>query len=534
MYKSITFDTDAREALRSGVDQLANAVKVTLGAKGRNVVIQYNYNPPHITKDGVTIARSIELKDPIEKIGADLVKNVASKTVEDAGDGTTTATILAQAIFNEGIKNITAGANPMDLKRGIDRAVRDIVQNLEQAAVPVDSKSKSIKEIATISANNDEAIGQLIADAIKEVGKDGIITVEESKSVDTTIEVVDGNQFDRGYNSPLFVTNKGKKTCELQDVYVLIADGKIDDFAAMYQFAETLVDNKVKNLLIITEDMEKDILDLFIDNLKLVRTCVVKAPAFGDRRRAILEDLCITVGATLIEERDNPLESIEMSDLGRCKSAVITAKDTTIVGGEINEAAKTERVALIKEMIKNETDSYYKSTLEDRLAKLIGGVAILYVGANSDVELGEKKDRLDDALEATKASLEEGIITGGGISLINAAKSLYKLEAENQDIRTGIEIIRKAAFSPFNQIMSNAGLNGDVVYNNIALKKKPNFGYDVKNDKYVDMYKQGIVDPVKVSRVALENAASVVGMLLTTECVISINNEKDDVVYNMD
>ena len=534
----MTYNSDARAALQKGVDALANAVKVTLGAKGRNVVIQYNYNAPHITKDGVTVAKNIKLKDPIENIGAQLVKDVASKTADDAGDGTTTSCILAQAIFNEGIKNITAGANPMDLKRGIDKAVQSIVYELKAITKPIKSDSNSIKEVATISANNDEVVGQLIADAIKLVGKEGIITVENSNSIETSIETVSGIQFDRGFTSNEFINVSGTKTCELEKCAVIVINGKITSIESITRLLDGLLQNKLKNVLIIAEDVEKGPLDTMIYNkIKgFINICVVKAPAFGDRREAILEDLAISVGATLIDDIKNPLDEAELTDVGFAEKVVVTKTHTTITKGRAEQELLDQRIKDITKLITTEKDKYVKSKLEERLAKIMGKIAVIYVGSGSEVELGEKKDRIDDALCATKASLEEGIIPGGGISLINCTTNLDEIDYRNQDELTGINIIRKAVYAPFNQIMTNAGLVGEVILNNIYSKRKTNtsFGYDVKDDKYVDMLKAGIVDPTKVSRVALENAASIASMLLTTECVVSINIEKDDVIYNMD
>lgn len=534
----MTYNSEARVALLNGVNKLTDAVKVTLGAKGRNVVIQYNYNEPHITKDGVTVARSIKLGNNIENVGAQLVKKAATKTADDAGDGTTTATILAQAIFSEGIKNITAGANPMDLKRGIDKAVQSIVAELKISSKLIDFESGSIKEVATISANNDEVIGSLIAEAIKKVGREGIITVEDSKSIDTSIELVEGTQFDRGYTSNHFINNKGNKTVELEKCAVIIVNGKITSIEYIVSLIEKIKKSEHNNILIIAEDVEKGPLDTIINNTinGFAKMCVVKAPAFGDRREAVLNDLCISVGAKLIDDINNPLDSATLYDVGYADKVICAKSTTTIIGGDTNKELLYHRVNELTDLIKNEKDAYYKIKFEERLAKLLGKIAVIHVGAGSEVELGEKKDRIDDALCATRASLEEGIIPGGGISLINACSGLDKIIHENQDELTGVNIIKEAVKQPFNQIMINGGLVGEVIYNNILLKKKKNnsFGFNVKNNTYVDMMKEGIVDPTKVSRVALENAASIASMLLTTECVVSINIEKDDVIYDMD
>ena len=538
MNNTMTYNSEARAALLKGVEQLTDAVKVTLGARGRNVVIQYNYNPPHITKDGVTVARNIKLADGIENIGAQLVKDVASKTADDAGDGTTTATILAHAIFSRAIKNITAGANPMDLKRGIEKAVQSVVQELKTNSKEIDFTSDAIKEVATISANNDETIGELIAEAIKKVGKEGIITVEDSKSINTSIELVEGTQFDRGYTSNHFITNKAAKTVELEKCAIIIVNGKITSVEHIVSLIEKIKKTGFDNILIIAEDVEKAPLDTIITNTVngFAKMCVVKAPAFGDRREAVLNDLCISVNAQLIDDINNPLDSATLNDVGYAEKVVCAKSTTTIIGGDTNEVLLPKRIEELKGLIENEKDPYYKSKFEERLAKILGKIAVIHVGAGSEVELGEKKDRIDDALCATKASLEEGIVPGGGISLINACVNLDEVEYNNADELTGINIIREAVKQPFNQIMINGGLIGDVILDTINRQKKTNnaFGYNIKDNEYVDMMKAGIVDPTKVSRVALENASSIASMLLTTECIVSINVEKDDVIYNMD
>ena len=521
MAKEISFNRDAREKLRAGVDAMANAVKVTLGPKGRNVVIQKSFGAPQITKDGVTVAKEIELEDPIENMGAQMVKEVASKTADIAGDGTTTATALAQAIINAGLKNVTAGANPMDLKRGIDKAVKEVILFLKSQSENIGSDFNRIKQVAGISANNDEAIGELIAEAMKRVSKDGVITVEESKGTETYMEEVLGMQFDRGYLSPYFVTDTENMVSEYDNAFILIYDKKISNMADIIPILEKVV-GMGRPLLIIAEDIESQALGVLVVNrlrasLKVV---AVKAPGFGDRRKAMLEDIAILTGGTVIsEEQGYKLENTTLEHLGNAEKISIDKDNTTIVNGGGEESQIKARIQQLKQQIEASTSDYDREKLQERLAKLAGGVAVLYVGAPTEVEMKEKKDRVDDALHATRAAVEEGIVAGGGVALLRAKNSLSTLKADNADEATGIQIILKAVESPLRTIVENAGLEGSVVVAKVA-EGKGDFGYNAKTDEYVDMLKAGIIDPKKVTRVALENAASVAGMILTTECAL--------------
>ena len=521
MAKKIQFDVEAREGLKKGVDALANAVKVTLGPKGRNVIIGKSFGGPQITKDGVTVAKEIELEDPLENMGAQMVKEVASKTNDLAGDGTTTATILAQAIVKEGLKNVTAGANPMDLKRGVDKAVEAIVGELNNNAVTVGSSSDKIKQVASISANNDEAIGSLITEAFEKVGKEGVITVEEAKGTDTYVDVVEGMQFDRGYLSPYFVTNSEKMEADLESPYILLYDKKISAMKDLLPVLEPVAQSG-KPLLVIAEDVDGEALATLVVN-KLrgsLKIAAVKAPGFGDRRKAMLEDIAILTGGTVIsEERGFTLENTTIEMLGSAERVTIDKDNTTIVNGAGDKKNIEARVNQIKAQIETTTSDYDKEKLQERLAKLAGGVAVLYVGAASEVEMKEKKDRVDDALHATRAAGEEGIVAGGGVALLRSRKVLEKLTSENLDEVTGIQIISRAIESPLRTIVENAGGEGSVVVAKV-LEGKGNFGYDAKSENFVDLLKQGIIDPKKVTRIALENAASVAGMILTTECAL--------------
>jgi chaperonin GroEL len=521
MAKDIKFDIEARDGLKRGVDALANAVKVTLGPKGRNVIIGKSFGGPNVTKDGVTVAKEIELKDPLENMGAQMVKEVASKTNDLAGDGTTTATVLAQAIVKEGLKNVAAGANPMDLKRGIDKAVEAIVGDLAKQAKVVGSDSEKIKQIASISANNDEVVGDLIAKAFAKVGKEGVITVEEAKGTDTYVDVVEGMQFDRGYLSPYFVTNPEKMEAELENPYILLYDKKVSSLKELLPVLEPVAQSG-KPLLIIAEDVDGEALSTLVVN-KLrgaLKIAAVKAPGFGDRRKAMLEDIAILTGGTVIsEERGFTLENTTIEMLGTAKRVSIDKDNTTIVNGAGDADMIKNRVNQIKGQMEATTSDYDKEKLQERLAKLAGGVAVLYVGAASEVEMKEKKDRVDDALHATRAAVEEGIVAGGGVALLRAKSALASLKADNADEATGIQIISRAVESPLRTIVENAGLEGSVVVAKVA-DGKGDFGYNAKTDEYVDMLKAGIIDPKKVTRVALENAASVAGMILTTECAL--------------
>ena len=521
MAKKIQFDVEAREGLKRGVDALANAVKVTLGPKGRNVIIGKSFGGPQITKDGVTVAKEIELEDALENMGAQMVKEVASKTNDLAGDGTTTATILAQAIVKEGLKNVTAGANPMDLKRGIDNAVEAVVAELGKNSQTVGNSSDKIKQIATISANNDETIGSLITEAFDKVGKEGVITVEEAKGTDTYVDVVEGMQFDRGYLSPYFVTNSEKMESDLESPYILLYDKKISAMKDLLPILEPVAQSG-KPLLVIAEDVDGEALATLVVN-KLrgsLKIAAVKAPGFGDRRKAMLEDIAILTGGTVIsEERGFTLENTTLEMLGYAERVTIDKDNTTLVNGAGDKEAIAARVNQIKSQIETTTSDYDKEKLQERLAKLAGGVAVLYVGAASEIEMKEKKDRVDDALHATRAAVEEGIVAGGGVALLRCIKVLEKLTSDNLDELTGIQIIAKAIEAPLRIIVENAGGEGSVVVAKV-LEGKGNFGYDAKTETYVDLLKQGIIDPKKVTRIALENAASVAGMILTTECAL--------------
>jgi chaperonin GroEL len=521
MAKDIKFDIEARDGLKRGVDALANAVKVTLGPKGRNVAISKSFGGPSVTKDGVTVAKEIELKDPLENMGAQMVKEVASKTNDLAGDGTTTATVLAQAIVKEGLKNVAAGANPMDLKRGIDKAVEAIVEDLAKQAKTVGDSTDKIKQIAAISANNDETIGDLIAQAFEKVGKEGVITVEEAKGTDTYVDVVEGMQFDRGYLSPYFVTDSEKMIAQLDNPYILLFDKKISSMKDLLPVLEPVAQSG-KPLLIIAEDVDGEALATLVVN-KLrgsLRIAAVKAPGFGDRRKAMLEDIAILTGGTVIaEERGFTLENATIDMLGTAEKVSIDKDNTTIVNGAGEANAIAARVNQIKAQIETTTSDYDKEKLQERLAKLAGGVAVLYVGAASEVEMKEKKDRVDDALHATRAAVEEGIVAGGGVALVRAKAALASIKATNADEATGIQIVERAVEAPLRTIVENAGGEGSVVVSKV-LEGKKDFGYDAKTEKYVNMLEAGIIDPKKVTRVALENAASVAGMILTTECAL--------------
>ena len=521
MAKKIQFDIEAREGLKKGVDALANAVKVTLGPKGRNVIIGKSFGGPQVTKDGVTVAKEIELEDALQNMGAQMVKEVASKTNDLAGDGTTTATILAQAIVNEGLKNVTAGANPMDLKRGVDKAVKSVVEFLNKSAQTVGNSSEKIKQIASISANNDNAIGELITQAFEKVGKEGVITVEEAKGTDTYVDVVEGMQFDRGYLSPYFVTNSEKMEADLENPHILLYDKKISAMKDLLPILEPVAQSG-KPLLIIAEDVDGEALaTLVVNKLRgALKIAAVKAPGFGDRRKAMLEDIAILTGATVIsEERGFNLENTTLEMLGTSERVTIDKDNTTIVNGSGKKDDIKGRVNQIKAQIETTTSDYDKEKLQERLAKLAGGVAVLYVGAASEVEMKEKKDRVDDALHATRAAVEEGIVAGGGVALLRSRSKLDSLKANNDDEATGIQIISRALESPLRTIVENAGGEGSVVVSKV-IDGKDSFGYDAKSDKYVDLFKSGIIDPKKVTRIALENAASVAGMILTTECAL--------------
>ena len=527
MAKNINFDIEARDGLKRGVDALANAVKVTLGPKGRNVVIDKSFGSPAVTKDGVSVAKEIELEDPLENMGAQMVKEVASKTSDLAGDGTTTATVLAQAIVKEGLKNVAAGANPMDLKRGIDKAVKSIVKELQKQSKEVGNKSEQIEQVAAISANNDATIGKLIANAFGKVGKEGVITVEEAKGTDTFVEIVEGMQFDRGYLSPYFVTNSEKMLVDLENPYILLFDKKISALKDLLPILEPVAQTG-KPLLIIAEDVEGEALATLVMN-KLrgaLKIAAVKAPGFGDRRKAMLEDIAVLTGGTAIsEETGITLEGVNLEMLGSAERVTIDKDNTTIVNGAGKKAAIKARVGQIKAQAENTTSDYDKEKLQERLAKLAGGVAVLYVGAASEIEMKEKKDRVDDALHATRAAVEEGIIAGGGVAFIRAKMALPKVEVENNDESTGVKIMERAIEEPLRQIVENAGKEGSVVVAKVS-EEKGDFGYNAKTDEYVQMFKAGIIDPTKVTRVALENAASVAGMILTTACTL-VNIKED-------
>jgi len=521
MAKDIKFDIDARDGLKRGVDALANAVKVTLGPKGRNVIISRSFGAPQVTKDGVSVAKEIELEDALENMGAQMVKEVASKTNDLAGDGTTTATVLAQAIVKEGLKNVAAGANPMDLKRGIDKAVSAIVEDLEKQTKKVGNSSDKIKQVASISANNDDVIGDLIANAFGKVGKEGVITVEEAKGTDTYVDVVEGMQFDRGYLSPYFVTDSDKMITDLENPYILLYDKKVSTMKDLLPVLEPVAQSG-KPLLIIAEDVDGEALATLVVN-KLrgsLKIAAVKAPGFGDRRKAMLEDIAILTGGTVVsEERGFTLENTTLDMLGTAERITIDKDNTTVVNGSGDKNIIKNRVNQIKSQIETTTSDYDKEKLQERLAKLAGGVAVLYVGAASEVEMKEKKDRVDDALHATRAAVEEGIVAGGGVALVRAKKVLEKITTVNLDETTGVQIVNKAIEAPLRTIVENAGGEGSVVINKV-LEGEKDFGYDAKSDAYVDMLKAGIIDPKKVTRIALENAASVSGMILTTECAL--------------
>ncbi len=521
MAKNIYFDTDAREQLKRGVDALANAVKVTLGPKGRNVILDKKFGSPTITKDGVTVAKDIELKEPIENMGAQLVKEVASKTADSAGDGTTTATVLAQAIFNAGIKNVAAGANPMDLKRGIDKAVIAIVGELKKQSKKI-SSSQEIAQVATISANNDKEIGQMIADAMDKVGKDGVITVEEAKGTETEVKTVEGMQFDRGYLSAYFVTNTDKMEAELEQAYILLYDKKVSSMKELLPILEQVAQTG-RPLVIVAEDVDGEALaTLVVNKIRgALKIAAVKAPGFGDRRKAMLEDIAALTGGTVIsEEGGYKLENATLEHLGSAEKVIIDKDNTTVINGKGEKDNIKARVNQIKAQIENTTSDYDKEKLQERLAKLSGGVAILYIGAATEVEMKEKKDRVDDALHATRAAVEEGVVAGGGVALIRAASVLDTLKVENEDQETGIQIIRQAIEAPLRTIVANAGGEGSVVVNKVR-EGKDDFGYNARDDKYENMFAAGIIDPTKVTRLALENSASISGLLLTTECVIA-------------
>ena len=528
MAKDIKFNMDARDLLKQGVDQLANAVKVTLGPKGRNVIIEKKFGAPQITKDGVTVAKEIELEDKFENTGAQLVKSVASKTGDDAGDGTTTATILAQSIVNVGLKNVTAGANPMDLKRGIDKAVEAVVEYIKETAEQVGDDYDKIEQVATVSANNDPTIGKLIADAMRKVSKDGVITIEESKSRDTYINVVEGMQFDRGYLSGYFMTDADKMECVMDNPYILLYDKKISNIKEFLPILQPAAESG-RPLLVIAEDVDSEALTTLVVNRLRggLKICAVKAPGFGDRRKAMLEDIAVLTGGIVVsEEKGLKLEQATIDMLGTCEKITVSKDNTTIVNGAGDKQAIADRVAQIKNEIANTTSSYDKEKLQERLAKMAGGVAVLYVGANSEVEMKEKKDRVDDALCATRAAIEEGVVPGGGTTYIRALAKLKNVKGVNADEQTGINIVERAIEEPLRQIVTNAGGEGAVVVQKVR-EGEGDFGYNARTDVYEDMRKAGVIDPAKVSRVALENAASIAGLFLTTECLIVDKPEKE-------
>ena len=528
MAKEIKFNIQAREELKKGVDELADAVKVTLGPKGRNVIIEKKFGAPHITKDGVTVAKEIELEDPFQNMGAQLVKEVASKTGDDAGDGTTTATVLAQAIVNVGLKNVAAGANPMDLKRGIDKAVAKVVEGIKAQAQEVGDDFEKIESVARISANNDSEIGQLIAEAMKKVKKEGVITVEEAKGTDTTVDIVEGMQFDRGYISPYFVTNTEKMECEMDTPYILIYDKKISALKDMLPGLEATAQTG-RPLLIIAEDVDSEALaTLVVNRLRgSLKICAVKAPGFGDRRKEMLEDIAVLTGGVVIsEEKGLKLESTTIEMLGRAEKITVNKENTTIVNGMGSKDSIAARVAQIKAQIETTTSDYDREKLQERLAKLAGGVAVLYIGAASEVEMKEKKDRVDDALSATRAAIAEGIVPGGGVAYIRCIPALDGLKGANEDETTGIEIVKRAIEEPLRQITANAGVEGAVVVQKVK-DGEGDFGYNARTDTYENFFAAGVIDPAKVTRVALENAASIAGMFLTTECVIADKKEEN-------
>lgn len=528
MAKEIKFNIEAREELKKGVDALANAVKVTLGPKGRNVIIEKKFGAPHITKDGVSVAKEVELEDAFQNMGAQLVKEVASKTGDDAGDGTTTATVLAQAIVNVGLKNVTAGANPMDLKRGIDKAVACVVENIKSQAQEVNDDMAKIESVARISANNDGEIGKLIAEAMEKVKREGVITVEEAKGTDTTVEIVEGMQFDRGYISPYFVTDTEKMECQMENPYILIFDKKISSLKEMLPILESSAQSG-RPLLIIAEDVDSEALaTLVVNRLRgSLKICAVKAPGFGDRRKEMLEDIAVLTGGVVIsEEKGLKLESATIDMLGRAEKVTVNKENTTIVNGMGDKEAIAARVAQIKAQIEKTTSDYDREKLQERLAKLAGGVAVLYIGAASEVEMKEKKDRVDDALSATRAAIAEGIVPGGGVAYIRAISSLEGLKGDNEDETIGIEIVKRAIEEPLRQIVANAGVEGAVVVQKVK-DGKGDFGYNARTGEYENFFAAGVIDPAKVTRVALENAASIAGMFLTTECVIADKKEEN-------
>jgi len=528
MSKQVKYNVEARDALKRGVDILANAVKVTLGPKGRNVIIEKKFGSPAITKDGVTVAKEIDLKDPLENMGAQMVKEVASKTADQAGDGTTTATVLAQAIVTAGIKNVAAGANPMDLKRGIDKAVTAIVKSLQEQSQAVGEDNNKIKQVATISANNDEIIGELIAEAMEKVGKDGVITVEEAKGTETEVRTVEGMQFDRGYLSPYFATNTEKMEAELENPYILIYDKKISNMKELLPILEKQVQTG-KPLLIIAEDLDGEALATLVVN-KIrgsLKVAAVKAPGFGDRRKAMLEDIAILTGGTVIsEERGYKLENAELSYLGQAEKVVVDKDNTTIINGSGQTEEIKGRVSQIKSQIESTTSDYDREKLQERLAKLAGGVAVLYVGAATEVEMKEKKDRVDDALHATRAAVEEGIVAGGGVAFIRAIQSLENLKGDHEDETTGINIIKRAIEEPLRTICNNAGVEGSIIVQKVK-EGSGDYGYNARFDRFENLIGAGVIDPTKVARVALENAASIAAMLLTTECILADEPEED-------
>ena len=527
MAKEIKFDIKAREELKKGVDALADAVKVTLGPKGRNVIIEKKFGAPHITKDGVSVAREVELEDAFQNMGAQLVKEVASKTGDDAGDGTTTATVLAQSIINVGLKNVAAGANPMDIKRGIDKAVGVVVENIKAMAQEVGDDFKKIEDVARISANNDEAIGSLIAEAMKKVKKEGVITVDEAKGTETTVDIVEGMQFDRGYISPYFVTNTEKMECEMESPFILIFDKKISNLKDMLPILEATAQSG-RPLLIVAEDVDQEALaTLVVNRLRgSLKICAVKAPGFGDRRKEMLEDIAVLTGGVVIsEEKGMKLESATIEYLGRAEKVTVNKENTTIVNGNGASEAIASRVAQIKAQIEQTTSDYDREKLQERLAKLAGGVAVLHIGAPSEVEMKEKKDRVDDALSATRAAIAEGIVPGGGVAYIRCVAKLEDLKGENEDETTGIQIVKRAIEEPLRQIVANAGVEGAVVVQKVK-EGEGDFGYNARKGVYENLLAAGVIDPAKVTRVALENAASIAGMFLTTECVIAEKKEE--------
>ncbi|HAA00711.1 MAG TPA: chaperonin GroEL [Flavobacteriales bacterium] len=527
MAKDISFNIESREALKKGVDTLANAVKVTLGPKGRNVVIEKKFGAPHVTKDGVSVAKEIELSDPIANMGAQMLKEVASKTADVAGDGTTTATVLAQAIVTAGLKNVAAGANPMDLKRGIEKAVKVVVEELKKMSQTVGDDNKKIEQVATISANGDSAIGKLIAEAMAKVGKEGVITVEEAKGTETEVKTVEGMQFDRGYLSPYFVTNTEKMITDLDKPYILITDKKVSSMKDILPVLEQVA-QQGKQLLIVAEDVDGEALaTLVVNKLRgALKIAAVKAPGFGDRRKAMLEDIAILTGGTVIsEEQGYRLDAADITHLGSCEKITIDKDNTTIINGKGSAEAIQQRVSQIKAQMESTSSDYDKEKLQERLAKLSGGVAVLYIGAATEVEMKEKKDRVDDALHATRAAVEEGIVPGGGTAYIRCINGLDNAKPENDDEKTGIDIIRKSLESPLRQIVENGGLEGSVIVNKVR-DGKDDFGYNASTETYENLFKAGVIDPTKVSRVALENAASIAAMILTTECVLSEKKEK--------